>query len=60
MKIRRGKSLVPIVSGVVGGALTSLIFVVLVTFLVIIRCRISHLPQEVKPNMDATLSKFNS
>ena len=57
VKIRGGKSLIPIVSGVIGGVLTSLIFVVLVTLIIIIRCRISHL---VKPSIDATLSKLNS
>ena len=63
VKSRGGKSLVPIVGGAVGGALMSIICLVLVALLIIIRCRIKHSSQEVmiKSNhVDTNLSKLNS
>ena len=39
--------IVPIVGGAVGGALMSIICLVLVALLIIIRCRIKHSSQEV-------------
>ena len=60
VKIQGGKPfIVPIVSGAVGGALISIIVLVLVTLLIInIRRKIRHSSQEVKPNIDITLSKL--
>ena len=49
-------SLIYIVGGAVGGALNLIIFFILVTLLIIAKCRIR---QKLKLNVDTTLGEFN-
>ena len=50
-------SLIYIVGGAVGGALNLIIFLILVTLLIIAKCRIR---QKLKLNVDTTLGEFNT
>ena len=50
-------SLIYIVGGAVGGALNLIIFSILVTLLIIAKCRIR---QKLKLNVDTTLGEFNT
>ena len=57
VELRGSKPLISIVSGAVGGVLV-IIFLVLVTALITVKCR-TRLGPELKPSADATLGKVS-
>ena len=58
VELRGSKPLISIVGGAVGGVLVIIIFLVLVTALITVKCR-TRLGPELKPSTDATLGKVS-